>query len=201
MISTLVSNGSERNPFTRSMPSCSRTFASLRSNTPRILTPSAARTSSNRRIIVIFILSIPSASDWTTSTSENLSTTSPGRKSASPKIRRQLDVSVTFLRYSQASCTLFLKNASSISWSIFLVIIRMRILECSLMKPRPIGYPSKSRTSTMSPFSYAPKIEAISLSKIQAPPCFKARPSPFFSVTTALLKSFSSLKNNIVSHI
>ena len=110
-------------------------------------------------------------------------------------------MSVTFLRYSQASCTLFLRNASSISWSIFLVIMRMRILECSLMKPRPIGYPSKSRTSTMSPFSYAPKIEAISLSKIQAPPCFKARPSPFFSVTTALLKSFSSLVKFVSVHL
>ena len=86
-----------------------------------------------------FILSMPSASDSTTSTSENLSTTRPGRKSASPKITRQALVSTVFLRYAQASRTRFSRNASSISCAPSRVIMRTRIFEFWLMKPRPSG--------------------------------------------------------------
>ena len=51
-------------------------------------------------------LSIPKASDSTTSTSEYLSITSPGRKSASPNIRRQAEVSTVSNLYSTAALTL-----------------------------------------------------------------------------------------------
>ena len=48
--------------------------------------------------MVDFSRSMPRARDSTTSTSANLSTTRPGRKSASPKITRQEEVStVSFL--------------------------------------------------------------------------------------------------------
>ena len=88
---------------------------------------------------------MPRARDSTTSTSENLSITIPGRKSASPKITRQLVMSsMTFFRYSQAFLTRMVRKVSSISVSMFLVIMRTVNLEFRLINPRPMGYPSKS---------------------------------------------------------
>ena len=130
--------------------------------------------------------SIPSARDCTTITSENLSTTRPGRKSASAKIRRHALVSTTFLRYSHASRTRCSKSFSSISTFSSLVIRRTVIFEFVLIKPFPIGYPSKSWISTISPFVKLPMIVSISLSKTHIPPDFRSRPSPFFRVTTAI---------------
>ena len=130
---------------------------------------------------------MPSAKDCTTSTSENLSITSPGRKSASPNTTRQDEVSTVFFRYSHACCNRVRKNASSITVSSFLLKRRTRILELRLINPMPIGYPSKSCTSTRSPFSNVPMILSISLSKIHMPPDFTILPSPFFNVTTALM--------------
>ena len=49
------------------------------------------------------------------------------------------------------------------------------------------GYPSKSRTRTISPFTKLPMMLAISLSYTQRPPDFRNLPSPFFNVTTARL--------------
>ena len=138
-------------------------------------------------MIVSLRRSIPSARDCTTSTSENLSTTRPGRKSASPKITRQLPVSTTFLRYSHASRTRCFKNSGLISVRSSLVSIRTVILELVLINPLPIGYPSKSRTRTISPFTKLPMMLAISLSYTQRPPDFRNLPSPFFNVTTARL--------------
>ena len=148
--------------------------------------PSSARTFLRSSTIVSLKRSIPRASDWTTSTSENLSTTIPGRKSASAKTRRQHPVSTTFLRYSHASRTRFSKSSSLISTFSSLVIRRTVILELVLMNPLPIGYPSKSWTSTISPFSKFPMTVSISLSKIHIPPDFRSLPSPFFRVTTAI---------------
>ena len=82
---------------------------------PRMEMPSFAINSVRVCKIKDLYRSMPSARDCTTSTSENLSTTRPGRKSASPKITRQLPVSTTFFRYSQAFSTRVLRKASSIS--------------------------------------------------------------------------------------
>ena len=172
------------------MPSFKRTLASLRSYTPRTVMPVSASTFLQASTICSLNRSIPSARDSTTSTSSNLSITIPGRKSASPKIIRQLPVSTTFFRYSHAFFTRMSRNSSSISWSMFLVIRRMRILELVLINPRPIGYPLWSCTRTISPFSKVPITEAISLSKIHIPPAFIVLPSPFFNVTTAKLMFF-----------
>ena len=148
--------------------------------------PSSARTFFRSSIIVSLKRSIPRASDCTTSTSENLSTTIPGRKSASAKISLQLPVSTTFLRYSHASRTLFSRNASSISTCSSLVRRRTVILELVFINPFPSGYPSKSCIRTRSPLVKLPMIVSISLSKIHIPPDFRSLPSPFFSVTTAI---------------
>ena len=95
-------------------------------------------------ILVTAINPTPAGEGKTTTTVENLSTIKPGRKSASPKITRQLEVSVTFLRYSHASRTLFSKNSSSITVFSSLERRRTTILEFVLINPFPSGYPSKS---------------------------------------------------------
>ena len=175
-------------PLYGARPSFLRTFASLRSYTPRILTPSCAIISFSKSTICSLYKSMPSARDSTTSTSEKRSTTSPGRKSASPKITRQHVRSspcITAFLYSQAFFTRIRRNASLISCSASRVSIRMVILDFRLMNPRPIGYPSKSRTMTISPSSTLPITLSISLSKIQSPPALMVRPSPFRKFTTA----------------
>ena len=126
--------------------------------------PSSARTFFNFSRITGFQRSIPRARDSTTSTSENLSTTMPGRKSASPKIRRQLPVSTVVFLYSQAFRTRISIKSSSMTASRFRDMTRTVILERVLMKPCPRKYPSKSTTSTMSPFSKFPEMDSISLS-------------------------------------
>ena len=75
-----------------------------------------AISSFNISTIITLKRSIPRARDSTTSTSANLSTTMPGRKSASPKITRQLEISsITFFRYSHAFCTrIRIKSSSTI---------------------------------------------------------------------------------------
>ena len=176
-------------PFTLESPSFVRSFASLRSYTPRILIPSSARISFKKFTIISLNCSMPSARHSTTSTSSYLSITKPGKKSASPKIIRQEEVSTVVLRYSHAFFTRIFKNASSISWSGFLVIMRIRIFEFWLINPFPIGYPSKSCTVTTSPFLNRPVMVSISLSKIHAPPALMVRPSPFFNVTIALMSA------------
>ena len=123
----------------RGSPSFFLTFASLLSYTPLMFIPSFSRIAFNISTILSLNRSIPSASDCTTSTSENLSITSPGKKSASPNTTRQLDVSTVFLRYSHAFSSLSLKNASSISCSVFLVISLTLILEFLFINPFPIG--------------------------------------------------------------
>ncbi len=84
-ICTLVSKGSLRKPFQGCMPSCLRTFASLRSYTPRIWMPSSSIASMSRRRIVSFMRSIPIARDCTTSTSENLIHNQTGQKIRFPE--------------------------------------------------------------------------------------------------------------------
>ena len=140
---------------------------------------------------------MPRASDSTTSTSENLSITSPGRKSASPKITRQLDISTVFFLYSQASFTRCFKNSPSISCLLFRVSRRTSILEFRLIKPLPIGYPSKSWITTISPSVKEPMMLSISLSKIHTPPALMVRPSPFFSVTIASFISIYSFLSHL----
>ena len=146
--------------------------------------PSSASISIRSSIIFDFSLSMPRARDSTTSTSENLSTTSPGRKSASPNIILQEDMSTVFFLYSQAVLTLSLINSSSILSRQRASILTV-IFEFVLIKPAPILNPSKSSTLTISPFSNSPSILSISLSKIQAPPALIVRPSPFLSITVA----------------
>ena len=111
-----------------------------------------------------FSLSIPSASDSTTSTSENLSMTMPGRKSASPNMTRQLDVSTVAFLYSHAFLTRISIKASSMTVPFFLDSIRTVSLELVLMKPCPRKKPSKSSTDTSSPFWNSPVMASISLS-------------------------------------
>ena len=81
--------------------------------------------------------SIPRARDSTTRQSENLSITSPGRKSASPKTRRQLVVSTVCLRYSQAFRTRISRKASSMTAPRSRDIRRTVILERVFIKPYP----------------------------------------------------------------
>ena len=64
-----------------------------------------------------------------------MSMTMPGRKSASPKMTRQLEMSPTAFLYSQALRILISRNASSITESFFRDIMRTVILERVLMKP------------------------------------------------------------------
>lgn len=59
-ICTLVSKGSLRKPFQGCMPSCLRTFASLRSYTPRIWMPSSSIASMSSAESVSFMRSTPS---------------------------------------------------------------------------------------------------------------------------------------------
>ena len=82
---------------------------------------------------------MPRARDSATSTSANLSTTRPGRKSASPKITRQEAVSTVSLRYCHAARTRFSRNASSITASAFRDRVRTAMVEARLRKPTPRG--------------------------------------------------------------
>ena len=149
-------------------------------------------------IIISFILSIPNASDSTTSTSLNLSITRPGNPSASPKMSLHEEVSTVSTLYCTASRTSLSIKSLLISTSRCLVIIRTVIFDLVFMKPFPRKYPSKSSTSTISPFSNSPFILSISLSYIQSPPALKLLPSPFFIITSAI---FSTCINQIISII
>ena len=126
--------------------------------------PSWASSSFSSSTMVTLKRSMPRARDSTTSTSENLSTTSPGRKSASPKTRRQLLVSTTFFRYSQAFFSRMRKKSSLISASGSRVSIRTVSLERRFRKPWPSGQPFSPQTRTRPPSSAPGEISAISLS-------------------------------------
>ena len=132
-----MSNSSPIKPLTLSIPSRVRTLASLLSYTPRISMPFSRRISFTFSTISDLNLSIPKASDSTTSTSEYLSITSPGRKSASPNIRRHAEVSTVLNLYSTAALTLSSINVSSTT-SVCLLSILTVILDFLLINPIPM---------------------------------------------------------------
>ena len=105
--------------------------------------------------------SMPTDSTWTDSRSWNLSTVSPGKASASPKMTRQASRSsggMTLFRYSQAHWSLRRQKAAS-NWSLALrEISRTRILDRSDRKPVPRYRPFLLTTSTRPPFSASPSV-------------------------------------------
>ncbi|CUP02193.1 Uncharacterised protein [Flavonifractor plautii] len=89
--------------------------------------------------MVDFSRSMPRARDSTTSTSANLSTTRPGRKSASPKITRQEEVSTVSLRYCQAARTRRSRKSRSMTAPASRDRTRTAMVEARLRKPTPRG--------------------------------------------------------------
>ena len=100
-----ASPGRGYHPLPWGSPSFSRRATSFRRRIPRIGNPSARRSSASAGSRMSWIRSMPTDSTWTDSRSWNLSTVSPGKASASPKMIRQASRSsgdITRFRYSQA---------------------------------------------------------------------------------------------------
>jgi len=95
------------------------------------------------------------------STSPNLSTISPGRKSDSENTSRQLIGSQSSFRYSHASESLRRKKSPS-TGSSFVVSMRSVIWDFGLYSARPRNVPFELTTSMMPPGAHSPSTVSIS---------------------------------------